>query len=237
LLRSPHYGFDSVWVTSCDYDKPTVNRVDAKSGRSSASIPLPEPPVRESSLAAGEGAVWLLTRGDAGDLVEIDPGTNTVARVLPAPPGSLAVRAGFGAVWATVAVPGSLVRIDPSTGNTVASITVGHGAQYLTVGPDSVWVMNTIDATVRRVDPRTNAVLATIKVAMEPIHGGDIAASADAVWVHLVEDALAVRINPRTNAVVDRLGPVAGSGGIAIADTSLWITAHDVHAVWKLPRT
>ncbi len=68
------------------------------------------------------------------------------------------------------------------------------------------------------------------------ISGGDIAASADVVWVRVVDDALAVRIDPRTNAVVDRLGPPAGSGGVAIADTSVWFTAHDKQSMWRLPR-
>ena len=43
-------------------------------------------------------------------------------------------------------------------------------------------------------------------------------------------------IDPQANAVVDRLGPLAGSGGIAITDTSVWITAHDVQSIWRLPQ-
>jgi hypothetical protein len=79
-------------------------------------------------------------------------------------------------------------------------------------------------------------VTATIKVSSGGISGGDIAASADAVWVRVTDDALAVRIDPRTNAVVDRLGPPTGSGGAAIAEASVWITAHDDRqAVWRLP--
>lgn len=238
VCQGMDYGFDSVWVTSCTYDQqPTVARIDGKTGQSIASIPLPARPVNESSLAAGEGAVWLLTSGNARDLVEIDPRTNIVSRVLPAPLGASAVRAGFGAVWASVAVSGSLVRIDPDTGNAVATVAVGRGAQFLAVGSDSVWVMNVVDGTVSRVDPQTNTVVATIKVSAQSIHGGDITVSGEAVWARVTQDALAVRIDPKVNAVVDRLGPPAGSGGIAIADASLWVTAHDIHAVWRLPRT
>ena len=65
---------------------------------------------------------------------------------------------------------------------------------------------------------------------------GEIAAAADAVWVRVTGDAVAVRIDPRTNAVVDRFGPGAGSGGVAIADNSVWITAHDTRTIWRLPR-
>jgi len=56
------------------------------------------------------------------------------------------------------------------------------------------------------------------------------------VWVRVTGDAVAVRIDPRTNAVVDRFGPGAGSGGVAIADNSVWITAHDTRTIWRLPR-
>ena len=77
---------------------------------------------------------------------------------------------------------------------------------------------------------------ARIRVSLGGISGGDIAATADAVWVRVTKDALAVLINPQTNAVVDRVGPSAGSGGIAVADASVWITAHDRQSIWRLPR-
>ena len=85
VCQGMDYGFDSVWVTSCVYDKPTVARIDGKTGQSIAIFPLAERPVNESSLAAGAGAVWLLTSGDTRHLVKIDPRTNVVSRVLPAP--------------------------------------------------------------------------------------------------------------------------------------------------------
>ena len=190
----------------------------------------------ESSVGAGEGAVWLLTSGSPRQLIAVDPATNAVARTLSAPEGAKAVRAGLGAVWVSVATPGQVVRIDPASGQTLATIEVGRDASFLAVGPDAVWVISPSDATVSRVDPTTNTVTATITVSSGGVSGGAIAASADAVWVRVVDDALAVRIDPRTNAVVDRLGPPAGSGGLTIADTSVWFTAHDKQSIWRLPR-
>jgi streptogramin lyase len=43
------------------------------------------------------------------------------------------------------------------------------------------------------------------------------------------------RIDPTTNTV-DRYGPGSGSGGIAIADDSVWITAANTFSIWRLPR-
>ena len=184
----------------------------------------------------GSTWVWLLTTGSPRQLLAVDPGTNTVARTLPAPDGATAVRAGLGAVWVSIAAPGQLVRLDPASGQVVATINVGPSASFLAVGPDAVWVISPSNATVSRVNPATNTVTATIKVSSSAISGGDVAASSDAVWVRGTKDALAVRIDPQANAVVDRLGPLAGSGGIAITDTSVWITAHDIQSIWRLPQ-
>src|SRR3954454_13293023 len=214
---------------------PPGRRVDAASGASTADISMPGRLAAESSVGAGEGAVWLLTTGSPRQLLAVDPGSNTVARTLPAPEGAKAVRAGLGAVWVSVAAPGQVVRLDPASGRIVATVAVGQDASFLAVGPDAVWVISATDGTVSRVDAATNTVTATIKVSSGAISGGDIAASEDAVWVRVTDDALAVRIDPQANAVVDRLGPPAGSGGVAIADASVWITAHDRQSIWRLP--
>jgi streptogramin lyase len=228
-------GFGSIWAMSCDYSSPKLIRIDASTGASAAEIPIPARLPAESSVGAGEAAVWLLTSGSPRRLLAVDPGTNTVARTLPAPDGATAVRAGLGAVWVSVAAPGQLVRLDPASGQVVATIDVGPSASFLAVGPDAVWVISPSNATVSRVNPATNTVTATITVSSSAISGGDVAASSDAVWVRGTKDALAVRINPQTNTVVDRLGPVAGSGGVAITDTSVWLTAHDIQSIWRLP--
>jgi virginiamycin B lyase len=230
------YGYESIWVMSCDYNSPKLVRIDAATGTASAEIAIPARLPAESSVGAGEGAVWLRTSGDPRRLIAVDPTTNTVARTLPAPDGAKAVRAGLGAVWVTTTTPGQVVRLDPTTGQTLATIKVGRDASFLAVGPDAVWAISASDATVSRIDPTTNTLTATITVSSSAVSGGDIAAAADAVWVRVTDDALAVRIDPHTNAVVDRLGPPAGSGGLAIADTSVWFTAHDAQTIWQLPR-
>jgi virginiamycin B lyase len=230
------HGYESIWVMSCDYSSPKLVRIDAATGTACAEIAIPARLPAESSVGAGEGAVWLLTSGSPRQLLAVNPATNTVARTLSAPEGARAVRAGLGAVWVTTTTPGQVVRLDPATGQTLAAIKVGRDASFLAVGPDAVWAMSASDATVSRIDPTTNTLTATITVSSSAVSGGDIAAAADAVWVRVTDDALAVRIDPHTNTVVDRLGPPAGSGGLAIADTSVWFTAHDTHTIWQLPR-
>jgi virginiamycin B lyase len=150
-------GFGSVWAMSCDYGSPKLVRIDAATGASTAEIPMPARLPAESSVGAGEGAVWLLTSGSPRQLLAVDPGTNTVARTLPAPEGATAVRAGLGAVWVPVATPGQVVRIDPASGQVVATINVGPNASFLAVGPDAVWVRVKDDALAVRIDPQANA--------------------------------------------------------------------------------
>ncbi len=226
--------FGSVWVPSCS--PASLTRIDPESRKVIATIKLPaEYLAEESSVAAGEGAVWLLDDSARPKLLHVDPRSNKVLGKVAAPAGAAALRAGLGGLWVTVYDPGRLLRLDPRTGRKVATIDVGEGARFLALGPDAVWVMNQTDGSVSRVDPRTGKVVATIEVSSQPIQGGDIAASSDAVWVR-TEEALAVRIDPATNEVTQRVGPAAGSGGVAIAEDAVWFTAHDVGAVWRLPK-
>ncbi|MBJ7600143.1 hypothetical protein [Candidatus Nephthysia bennettiae] len=229
-------GFGSVWAASCTPGRPTLSRVDAKTGRLVATIELTQgAPARESSVGAGEGGIWLLSNGAPKHLIILDPNSNKVLGEVPVPVDAAAVRAGLGAVWVTTSSPGSLVRLDPRSGKVIATIPVGGGARFLALSTSAVWVMNQEDGTVSRVEPESNRVVATIRVSSSPIQGGDITASDDAVWVR-VSDVLAARIHPPSNNVIDRVGPPKGSGSVAIADDSVWITAHDVTSLWRLPQ-
>jgi YVTN family beta-propeller protein len=228
-------GFGSVWVGSGDSDGALLGRLNASTGQELARIRLPSPRLaEESSVGAGEDGVWVLSDAEPRELIVVDPHSNEVRTVVPAPTGAAAVRAGLGAVWVTTSSPGSLVRLDPRSGAEVATVRVGNGARFLALNQEAVWVMNQIDGTVSRVDPDSNSVIATISVTATPILGGDIAATDTSVWLR-VNDALAVRIDPRVNKVTDRLGPAAGSGGIGVTPDSVWIAAHDVLSIWCVP--
>jgi YVTN family beta-propeller protein len=171
-----------------------------------------------------------------GTLTRIDPRTNAVAGGFPQPAGAGAIRAAFGALWVSVPGEGSLLRLDPATGRTVAKVPVGVQPRFLAVGEKSVWVLNQGDGSVTRVDPATNAVTATIRVDSVGIDGGDIAVGGGAVWARITEELVA-RIDPATNTVSARYGPRSGSGSVAADDAAVWISAHDVRSVWRLPLT
>ena len=225
-------GVDALWVGSCG-SEPAVLRVDPATGKVVATIAIDASDLSpESSIAAAEDAVWLQT-ADA-DLVKIDPATNKVVTKVKAADGIVALRAGLGALWATNVTDSTLQRLDAADASEQTSIPVGEGPRFLAVGEGAVWVLNQADGTVTRVDPATNAVVATIDVDTGAIDGGDIAVGGGAVWAR-VSDSLVVKIDPATNAAVAAYGPPNGSGSVAADDAAMWISAHDVNSIWRLP--
>ena len=225
------FGFDAVWTTRCSVSGiARINPLDASVTLGAVDVQIPD---SETSIAAGEGAVWLVGGTGSDTLVKIDPRTLKTIATFPVPPGSVAARAGLHGVWIVNPLAGTLERVDPATGMTVATIPVGRSARFLTVGEGGVWVMNQTDGTVVHVDPVANAVVATIAVG-SPIDGGDIAAGGGAVWVRGTS-SLVARIDPAVDRVTVVYGPPSGSGSVAVGEGAVWISAHDVPVTWRLP--
>jgi YVTN family beta-propeller protein len=231
-------GFGSLWAgEGSGAEIGTVVRVDSADGTVLARVPMPSPGLRpESSIAVTEDAVWALVDGDDAEsrlLVAIDPVTNGVRDTFPAPRAAEALRGGFGSLWVATSQQ-SVVRVDPADGSVEATVETGSGSRFMTVGEDAVWVINQDDGTVSRIDPETDTVVATIQVSQGRIPGGDIAAGDGAVWVR-TESELATAIDVATGEVVRVLGPATGSGSIAVTPGAVWITAHDVLEVYRIP--
>ncbi len=227
-------GFGSLWVGVCS-DPSTVLRIDPSTGKVLATVKLPGAVLEEEgSLAAGMGAVWAVTTGPDKKLIKIDPSTNQVAKTFPITGDAAAVRAGLGGLWLTDPGAWELLRLDPRTGRTIATVQTGAEPRFFAVGEGGVWVQNNGDGTVTRVDPATNRKTATIRVDEGSVSGGDLAVGGGFVWAR-VTGSLVAKIDPATDTVVARYGPAGGSGSVAADSTAVWITAHDVNAVYRLP--
>jgi hypothetical protein len=116
-------------------------------------IDLPIPSIaEESSIAAGEGGVWIVSTDHR--LVRVDPVTDRAdPDPWPLPEGAAAARAGLGAIWITVPPTDSLLRLAPADpAASPQAIKVGHGPRFLAIGEDAVWVMDQAAGTVTRVD-------------------------------------------------------------------------------------
>ena len=225
-------GFDSVWAGGCQ--KPMLARIEPKSGLLfTPPIALPIRGIQaESSIAAGEGGVWLVSVDH--ELVRVDPITNRAdPDTWPLPDGAAAARAGLGSIWVTISTTDTLLRISPADPKTSQAIKVGDRPRFLAIGEGAIWVMNQGAGSVSRVDT-TGTVVATIPVSDVSIQGGDIAVGGGSVWVRIEQD-LVVRIDPATNTVTDRYGPPSGSGSVAADADAVWVTAHDTASLWRLP--
>ena len=166
-------------------------------------------------------------------MVGLDPLTGAVLRTFELDVTPAAVRGGFGSLWITCAT-GELLRLDPLTGEVQASIELERSLTFLSVGPDAIWVINQL-GNLFRVDPATDSMVATIPVSPNGIIGGDIVATADAIWVQ-ANHYPGIEVDPDVNDVVQQVGPGVGSGSIAVTDDgAVWITAHDVSTLYRIP--
>jgi YVTN family beta-propeller protein len=140
-----------------------------------------------SSVAAGDGSVWVI--GDPLDhrLWRIDPATGKLRATVRLPFAPKDVAVGEGAVWVTSQLDDTLSRVDPVTTSVTHTVSVGRGASGVAVGLGSVWVANTVERTVSRVDAGTVEVTETIDVDGGPV---DLALGEDAVWVVTHEAAV-----------------------------------------------
>jgi streptogramin lyase len=224
-------GFGSLWAGDCVDN--TLLRIDAVTGKLVATIRLPFAILGESSVAASEDGVWMLSTGTQPDLVRIDPATNKVADVFKAPNGATAVRAGNGSLWITRAQAGQLLRLDPATGDELAQIEVGPGSAFLAVGEGGVWTLGSTGEVVH-VDPVTDSVVATIPTGA-PVEHGDIAVGGGYVWAR-ISQSLFAQIDPATDTVVTRYGPPSeGSGGIDGDEQAVWVSDYLAQTLWRLP--
>ncbi|MGH8875072.1 MAG: hypothetical protein ACRDVM_07460, partial [Acidimicrobiia bacterium] len=137
-----------VWVAH--YESGAVTRLDAETGEVVAEIPLELPfdvgsgPDRRlflpNDLDVGLGSVWVLSA--RGALAQIDPSTNTVARVVElTPKGPTEVAIGTDAVWVAEDVHG-LTRVDPDAHqvSTIPLEVLDHAAQRVAVFDGDVYV-------------------------------------------------------------------------------------------------
>jgi YVTN family beta-propeller protein len=223
----------SLWVGACD--TTTLYRVNTADGVIAATILLPFDSIaEESSIAANDDSVWVMSAGPDRQIAQISVADNSIVTTFAAPDGASAMRFLEGSLWVSDDVGGVVHRVDPTTGQEQALIEVDDGARFMAVGEGGLWVMNNGAGTVSSIDPASNSVTATIVVSITPVTGGDIAVGGGFVWAR-VGAVLVAQIDPSANAVVARFGPHAGSGSVAADDDAVWISAHDVLKVWRVP--
>jgi streptogramin lyase len=177
-----------------------------------------------------DGAVpWLIT--EAGELVRIDPATNSIgASGQIGPPGDpyQGLAADADAVWVTDWITRKIFRVDPDTLEVAETITAGAGAKGVIVTDAGVWVADTRGGAVMRIDPSINDVAATVNVGPTGAAGPNwLAAGAESVWVDVPNNNTVARIDPLSDTVQATINAPEGfipCGGIAAGTDAVWVT-------------
>ena len=235
--EAPDVGFGALWTATCE--TPGLARIDARSHKI-RHVHLAIPTSLnggEASIGAGAGGVWLVVDGRqclACRVVRVAPASLRVVASVRVRESSAAVRVGQGAVWVTNPANSVVQKIDPRTNRVVATTKVGRGPRFLAVGEGGVWTLNQQDGSVTHLDPKSAKVVANIRAGVVG-DGGDITAGGGWIWARGT-DLLLTRIDPRNNRVVERYGPPSGSGGAAVGYGAVWVSAHDIRTVWRLPQ-
>lgn len=229
-------GYGGVWTATCD--RPGLTRIDPVRKIAKGFVPLQIPTTLdgEGSVGAGSGGVWVVVDGPscfACRVARVNPATFRVVAKIPVREFSAGVRVGYGAVWVTNPHTNVIQKIDPRRNTVVATTKVGPGPRFLDVAEGAVWALNQGNGSVTRLDPATARVVATISAGVVG-GGGDMTAGGGWAWARGT-DQLLVRIDPRTNTVAERYGPPSGSGAAIVGFGAVWVSAHDVETVWRLP--
>jgi len=236
-------GFGSIWTPNCK-DK-LLQRIDPATGKITASIPA-APENSEGGITTGDGAVWLVVKGNAipttshtsttsvePSLIKVDPQTNTIVGKVTLPLTAADPVFADGFVWVSTFNSNSVVKVDPHSMKVLKTIPLGEGTKprFLTSGAGFVWVLNQGTGTVVKIDTKTSAVVATIPTGLTG-QGGDISYSDGYVWATLSVIPL-TKIDAHTDKVIAQwAGP--GGDGMRVGGGSIWLSNGDEHSVWRI---
>jgi streptogramin lyase len=174
-------------------------------------------------LAAGAGSIWVRT--DSGDVVRIDPPTNTVAARIPvAGPAVENLCQGLGAddtaVW-SCAPDGDVVRIDPATNRIAATVSVGKFSDqgHLPLAFGHLWLLTGDGSTL--VGLAHDAVDVTVDLGTRC---NDLAATATSLWASCLTGDQVVQVDPVAHQVISRVTGLDTARLVAAAGGRVWVT-------------
>jgi virginiamycin B lyase len=220
-------GFGSVWVPNCG--DQTISRVDLKTAKVTATLPIGAADVR-NGIAISPDSAWILTDNKT-TLSRVDPETNNVVSEIRLAAGCDDLLFGETALWVTCPAQNKVLRIDPQTNLVVNRIEVSAKPHSLAVGENSIWVLCLAEGKIERIDPKTNKVSSTIELGV-PGAEGNIAIGESFVWVTLTGFPIS-RIDPQTNKVVQQF--VGEGGGVITTGLgSIWLSNVLRGNVWRI---
>jgi predicted Ser/Thr protein kinase len=134
-FRELAIGAGSLWALGDAVDR-RLWRLDARSGRIEATIPLGFAP---TSIAVAAGRVWI-TDGVHDRVVPLDAASGRLLSPVRVGRGPSGITSGAGALWVVNTLDGTLSRLDRRSGRVAATVDVGGSPRAVAVGAGSVWV-------------------------------------------------------------------------------------------------
>jgi virginiamycin B lyase len=212
---------DAVWVAS---SKPaSVHRIDPKSNKEVAVVPVPGDPC--AGLAFGFGSLWVPLCGHPNSMARVDANTNRISSILPigpaGPEGGIA--ASSDSVWLVSDDAGILVRIDPATNQVRQKISIAPGSYNPCFSDGAVWITSGTANLLTAVDATTGEVMAAIPVGPKPRF---VTAGAGSIWTLNQGDGTVTRVDAHTKRVTATIAAgIPGHGGdVAWGAGSIWAT-------------
>jgi YVTN family beta-propeller protein len=167
-------GFGSVWIV---WGNSIVSRIDPGTNR--VVSPAAYAGNAPSDIATGEGAVWIVNRGES-TVFRINPRTNALLNTITVSGRPAGIAVGADAVWVTDVEGDLLARISPLENSATTTPVPGKGPLGVAVGFGGVWVAESGSSTVSAINPVTREVEATVRVGNRP---QGITAGEGAVWI------------------------------------------------------
>jgi len=183
------YEFNSIWSTTRNDE---LDRIDPKSAKITASIKFGDGYVDcNNFVMVTASAVWV-DHCDEGELIKIDPATNSVAsrtlysQLIDQAKAQTKIPDGKATdfIWRSVPDPENpqgcgLIQIDPNTGAGLTFHSVGADCNFPTVAGDAVWLSG--NEQIDRFNPEINQIDETYKMRQPGIWR--LGAGFGSIWV------------------------------------------------------
>ena len=204
----------------------SVAVLDARSHRIVDQVRIPG---RPSLLAAGRRSVWAATDG-VGTIAGIDPGSPSVAKVIPAGVQASDIAASGDSLWLTDARRNDLVRVDVAYERIADRLSLRGDPRLtrpgVTVGGGGVWATDGSSGLLE-LDPGSGEVRRRIDVGRALDH---LAVGEGAVWAISRASARVFEIDTADGTIRAGIPIAARSGGatpvpmeIAVGEGAVWV--------------
>jgi virginiamycin B lyase len=210
---------DAVWVGSTG--PYAVHRIDPKTNKRVASVPLPGEPC--AGLATGFGSLWVPMCTAVPSLAKVDLAANRLTAVFAVGPAAAegGITTGAGSVWLIVDKSGTLARIDPLTGTIRQTVKVPAGSYNPYFSDGQIWVTRAEGAELTRVDATAGAVIAAVRTGPNPRF---LTAAGGAIWTLNQGDGTVTRVDAQTQQATTTIAlDTPGHGGdISFGADMVW---------------